>query len=220
MCPLIWVSVRICITQPHEFQKGLDEDLTMEEFNLFQNDVFIIYSWEWMDAREMLNTSDESNEDGLLPDSEIPSEHDELDEFDREKSHTVTFKCIGANRDSSQQNALRVAAENIRAGLNIPVRLNPQPDNPADSNAIAFQCFVQEKWQRVGYVVCEALPYVHDAMRDNVILSVEFGWVIYYAGADVDQVSMQELIYPNEESGPGLLCVLLAQSRLPQCYCS
>ena len=34
-----------------------------------------------MDAREMLNTSDESSEDGLLPDSEIPSEHDELDEF-------------------------------------------------------------------------------------------------------------------------------------------
>lgn len=127
----------------------------------------------------MANTSDESSEDGLLPDSEIPSEHDELDEFDRERSHTVTFKCIGANRDSSQQNALRVAAENIRAGLNIPVRLNPEPDNPADSNAIAFQCFVQEKWQRVGYVVREALPYVHDAMRDNVILSVEFGWVRY-----------------------------------------
>ena len=127
----------------------------------------------------MANTSDESSEDGLLPDSEIPSEHDELDEFDRERSHTVTFKCIGANRDSSQQNALRVAAENIRAGLNIPVRLNPEPDKPADSNAIAFQCFVQEKWQRVGYVVREALPYVHDAMRDNVILSVEFGWVRY-----------------------------------------
>ena len=89
--------------------------------------------------------------------------------FDREKSHTVTFKCIGANRDSSQQNALRVAAENIRTGLNIPVRLNPQPDNPADSNAIAFQCFVQQKWQRVGYVVCEVLPYVHDAMRDVIL---------------------------------------------------
>ena len=46
------------------------------------------------------------------------------------------------------------------------------------------------------------------------------GLGIYYAGADVDQVSMQELIYPNEESGPGMLCMLLAQSRLPQCYCS
>lgn len=46
------------------------------------------------------------------------------------------------------------------------------------------------------------------------------GLGIYYAGADVDQVSMQELMYPKKESGPGLLCVLLAQSRLPQCYCS
>ena len=75
----------------------------------------------------MANAFNENSEDGLLP---ILFEQDEPDEFgSSEKSHTVTFRCIGANRDSSHQIALHVPAEHIRAGQSIPVRLNPEPDN-------------------------------------------------------------------------------------------
>lgn len=146
----------------------------MKELNIFHDKILVIYAWELVETTESA-ISDEDGEDGQ--DSEVPSESDECDRSDR--LHTVTFKCIGATRDSSHQLALHAALQNIRAGQYVPVRFNPEPDNPVDSTAIAFQCFVQEEWQRMGYIVQEALPYVHDAMRDNAILLVELGWVRY-----------------------------------------
>ena len=73
------------------------------------------------------------------------------------------------------------------------MRLYPEPENPYDSNAIAFQCCVQDEWRRAGYIVKEALPDLHYALRDDVILSVKLAWLsFYYAGVDVGQGSMQE----------------------------
>ena len=82
----------IIIIQEQQFQKGLDEDLTIAIFSRMT--YLWIYSWERGDVRRMANASDGNSEDGLLLDSEILSEQDELDEFDSsEKSHTMTFKC-------------------------------------------------------------------------------------------------------------------------------
>ena len=75
----------------------------------------------------MANVSNENSEDGLLP---ILFEQDEPDEFgSSEKSHTVTFRCIRANRDSSHQIALHVPAEHIRAGQEHTCETYSEPDN-------------------------------------------------------------------------------------------
>ena len=55
----------------------------------------------------MANASDGNSEHGLLLDSEILSEQDELDEFDSsEKSHTMTFKCIRTNWDTGSSHQM------------------------------------------------------------------------------------------------------------------
>ena len=61
--------------------------------------------------------------------------------------------------------------------MNIPVKLQPEPNNPIDSKAIAFMCKVENDWERIGYVVQEALDDVHEAINTNKILGVSFQWI-------------------------------------------
>ncbi len=43
--------------------------------------------------------------------------------------------------------------------------MSPEPTNPVDAHAIAFECKLNDKWQKIGYVVREALDAVHDALQ-------------------------------------------------------
>ena len=122
----------------------------------------------------------------IVNDSEEPEEHedpaessqseDEPDPFDSGfVTHTITFKCIGASRDDKQQETLQAAAKCIKEGKEVPIRLQPEPDNPVDCNAIAFWCCVHNDWSRVDYVVQEALPEVHDAIQNNSLSEICMG---------------------------------------------
>ena len=103
----------------------------------------------------------------------------DADEISPSDIHTVTFKCIGANRSPEYQTTLKTTGELLREGHNVPVKLLPEPDNPVDSKAIAFQCQIGEKWFTIGYIVSEALDHVHKELKKNNILSVEFSWARY-----------------------------------------
>jgi len=53
----------------------------------------------------------------------------------------------------------------------VEVKLQKEQDNPVDANTIAFMCYADSKWERIGYVVIEALPDIHDSLRkQNVSL--------------------------------------------------
>ena len=109
---------------------------------------------------------------------------------------TVRFKVIGATRDKKHQDALEAANEAVRSGEEVHVSLKKEPKNPVDSMAIALMCYVQKKWQRIGYIVREALDDVHEAISDNSIKAVKLAWVKFridihgsgpgfYAGVDI-----------------------------------
>ena len=82
-------------------------------------------------------------------------------------------------------------------GQDVHVRLTPEPKNPVDSRAIAFMCFMDGQWYRIGYVVNEILEDVHQSLARNEIVGVKFSWVKYvthwrsgfgfYAGVDVSE---------------------------------
>lgn len=55
----------------------------------------------------------------------------------------------------------------------------PEKDNPYDSNAIAFKCFLDEEWHRIGYVVKEAVNAVHSSLASRKIAQVTFAWTKY-----------------------------------------
>ena len=90
-------------------------------------------------------------------------------------THTVSLKCIGVTRDKGIQKLLKYIAENLPV-QETPVRLNPEPHNPCDNNAIAFEAYVNGRFQRIGYVV-KVLMEVHAAIEHNEITSVKFAWV-------------------------------------------
>ena len=54
-----------------------------------------------------------------------------------------------------------------------------EPDNQYDSKAIAFMCKLDNSWERIGYVVQEALDEVHEAIRNKKILGVSFDYIKY-----------------------------------------
>ena len=91
----------------------------------------------------------------------------------------MIFKCIGSVRDAACQEVLRTARDRLQEGFTVQVRLTPEPHNGFDSEAIAFQCNLDGQWKQIGYIVREALPEVHAALKDNSITDVKFSWIKY-----------------------------------------
>ena len=94
-------------------------------------------------------------------------------------THTVVFKCIGSSKELHYQEILALAAKKLKEGETVPVQLQKEPHNPADANAVAIMCKVCDQWERIGYVVREALGAVHDAIDNNTIVYIQFSWVKY-----------------------------------------
>ena len=55
------------------------------------------------------------------------------------------------------QGLLRQVRDVLRNGGTVPVTIIPEPDNPVDNNAIAFQCRMGGKWHKFGYAVTEVV---------------------------------------------------------------
>jgi len=48
-----------------------------------------------------------------------------------------------------------------------------------DVRAIAIMCNINHTWERIGYIVKEALDDVHAAIEEKKILNVQFDWIKY-----------------------------------------
>ena len=149
--------------------------------------VVLVWDWIWDDEGDDIDhVSESSISDNEAVDHYNPDMHsDESDcgegDPDLTQTHTITFKCIGTTHHSDAQDTLRLAEQLIKEERNVPVKLEPEPDNQYDARAIAFLCFVNDKWCRIGYVVKEALDDVHSAMKHNRIMNVALAWVKYMA---------------------------------------
>ena len=92
-------------------------------------------------------------------------------------TYTVTFKCIGTTKEGRYQETLACVAQLRNAGQEVLCKLQPEPENPFDSLAIAFGCEVDNSLHTIGYVVKEALNDVHEALSAKKITAVSFDWV-------------------------------------------
>ena len=117
--------------------------------------------WQWEEKEE----EQCSDRDILNQDGELSTESD-LDEEPPTFS-TCTFKCIGATRSASYQEALKEAHQLMHNGVTVPVKVVPEPTNPYDSHAVAFKCYLQQKWCTIGYVVREVCDSLLDALASN-----------------------------------------------------
>ena len=88
-----------------EFQLGLQEDFNSDCLKLLPGDrIYVAYVWTWL--------SDDDDDDG----DENRLSDDDPDSDDNVVTHTVTFKCIGANKDQNYQIALQRASDIIANG--------------------------------------------------------------------------------------------------------
>lgn len=172
----------------------------VDNLKLVPHGVFIVWDWEWSDS----SSGDESApEQNVALNHHLQSSSESESEEGKEQSelaaplptHAVTFKCIGSTHHPDAQEALARAVSMINKGEVVPVRMIKEPDNQYDSKAIAFQCLLDNKWIRIGYIVKEALDHVHKALDDNKSsMFVLIGLNILLHGAEVDQDFMLEYV--------------------------
>lgn len=160
------------ISQEEDFSKAVD----LSQYTLFcGNKIFVMWHWEWFDF-DREEPSDEGS-DIVVEDQGLDSLSDEEDLTNSFITHSVVFKCIGATKEHRYQELLGLAKQKLKDGHTVPVKLQKEPSNNIDSRSIAFMCKVDKNWERIGYVVSEALPDVHHAMDHNKILKIYFDWI-------------------------------------------
>jgi len=133
--------------------------------------VFVIWNWCWVDDG---SCSDEELDDEVLEESQSSEEEHSDDDSIPSITHSVPFKCIGQLKENRYQELLAIASRKLRRGESVPVKLQKEPGNRYDAQAIAFMCKAEQEWERIGYVVKEATSDVHQAMDENKIINVLF----------------------------------------------
>lgn len=144
----------------------------------------MVWEWEW----EEDDGSDMSDEDPESQEQWNPYLHSDSEGSDSEnislstlptQTHTVTFKCIGSVHDLAAQETLSKMSKILREGGTVQTKIEPEPDNQYDANAIAFMCRIDDNWKRIGYIVRECLEHVHLALSERRILAVKISWAKY-----------------------------------------
>lgn len=149
---------------------------------LLPEGVFVIWTWDWMEPSD--DDSDSTRESAVNSpelfsnaDDEIHTEETETIDKNPILTHTVTFKCIGSSRDPDCQECLAKAANIIRCGEHVDVKLRPEPTNEYDAKAIEFIIRLDNQWRRIGYVIKEVLDAVHDAIgKQQLATPLEQVW--------------------------------------------
>ena len=155
--------------------------IALKDLRLYKEMVLVV--WE-CDSRDDITSQNSKIENESLPasdstddnsdDSEPPLSSNAMPHF-----HTVVFKCIGAVRDTPSQRVLYQAKNKLRSRWSVPVRMIPEPTNVKDARAIVFKCKLEDKWEKIRYVVKDILDEVHSAINNNLVLEVKFQWVNY-----------------------------------------
>jgi len=135
-----------------------------------------MWKWSWEDTTQDSSTQEVDSSTEELGSSDGDSQSD-LTNSMPVHVHSITFKCIGTTKDDKPQKILAIASEKLYKGEAVPVRLQPEPNNPKDAKAIAFECKIESNWNRIGYVVSEALTSVHHAIDSKCITEVKFKWI-------------------------------------------
>ena len=146
--------------------------------------MFVIWRWTWIEgesseSEKSSDTDDCRETDGATIATSTKPDSSDSDDDISAITHSVVFKCIGCLKEYRYQEILAIVAKKIRQGETVPVKLQKEPDNPVDSRAVAFMCKLNDEYERIGYVVREALDSVHEAMDGNKILQLRFDWVKY-----------------------------------------
>ena len=55
----------------------------------------------------------------------------------------------------------------VKVGVTVTVKLQPEPDNPFASKATSIMTHMEEKWERIGYIVKGGPDDAHEAISNH-----------------------------------------------------
>ena len=110
---------------------------------------------------------------------EEEDEEEEGEEEEREISHTLPFKVIGVAHTLETQRHLEISFELLHSpnAADVHVKVEPEPNNEKDKNAIAVYVDYGSDWKRIGYIASELTPYVHQAIISGDLVKSEIGHI-------------------------------------------
>ena len=182
--------------------------LLPDEQMLPPQEVIFVWDWEWKDPEDMSHISDFSfgdvscTSESSFGNRAHSTSDPEKEDYDAtycsipHKEHAIIFKCTGSTHDLHAQKVLRCTSEQLHNDNVVPVKIFQQPFNQYNNKDLAFKCWMSDDWNRIGYITCEALDTVHDALNNNFITGVYFAWAKhmlswtlsgpgYYAGINI-----------------------------------
>ena len=145
--------------------------------NIDINNVNFKVIWEW-------NTTDFTDSDSIsdyeidFDDTDDGLDNVNLNESEDEESdevvHTLPFEVLGVAH--TMKNQAHMEACYVRMydhKLPVLVRIQEEPENEQDRDAIAVHVNYNTGWHRVGYIQHELTKYVKDAISNGKLLSTE-----------------------------------------------
>ena len=95
-----------------------------------------------------------------------------VDDSSQEVLYAERFKLRGCAFHDAFQLALKKCQQNRAKKEEIACKLQAQPVNIRDENAIVAQAYLDEKWQSLGYIPKEKVPKVTRAMLAEEVQEV------------------------------------------------
>jgi len=130
------------------------------------------------------SSSEESDEDIVIVD-EIHEEYEEEEYLEEpcdereavEESVPLFTEYVGLRGSSFHadcQSTLKKCREILAAKGTVELRLQTEPDNIRDCNAIIVQAKVNLQWDRIGYIPKEKVPKFNSAMTNGELQDAKF----------------------------------------------
>ena len=158
------------VIESEEFDRAVD----VAEFKLVEAKVFVIWKWNLWSGEDI--EAELTTVDTECADNDCCEEEEEELEAST-VLHSIIFKCIGTTKEEKYQHVLAKAAHARKNNIDVKAQIVPEPHNPVDAKAVAFRIFMENKWERVGYMVTEVLDAVHKELLNENITAVELEWV-------------------------------------------
>ncbi|CAH3145826.1 unnamed protein product [Porites lobata] len=115
----------------------------------------------------LINSEDEEDESDSDPDNSEP-EH----EADTAGVCGI-FPIIGSNWEERYQEGLNKCYELRVKKETVPIRVEQEPENIADCNALKFEVLADGKWFILGYCGVKKIPKLKKALHHGQVMSIE-----------------------------------------------
>jgi hypothetical protein len=135
--------------------------------------------WKWQHDDKNDQNAEQQRQEEEDKDEETDHEEEEDDEGDDDVEeeelilHTVPFKVMGVTYSVEAQRHLeKVYTKWTEMKDKVQTKVEPEPSNNFDANAIVVLFKYEQNWVKLGYIAAELTKYVHLALQNGSLTAV------------------------------------------------